>query len=147
MAVKPRRNDGAVWNNASAEADAAQSEIEEVILRNAGADPLRGNYDEANENGRRKYDAANPEAIDQAANKRADRGRAQIVNGEGERDGAATNVKILRDRSKEDAEGVDSNGGLAEEKFYVRDSATFQRSRSLFKSRQSFHCRMSLILV
>ena len=121
MAVKPTRDDGTVRNNASAWADAAHSEIEDVILREAGADPLCGNNNEANEKSRRKHDAANPEAIDQAADKRAYRGHTQIVNREGERDCTATGVKILRDGFEEDAEGIDGNGGLAEKKAHSGD--------------------------
>lgn len=121
MAVKPTRDDRAVRNNASTWADAAHSEIEEVILQEAGADPLCGNNNEANEKSRRKHDAANSEAIDQAANKRADRGLAQIVDSKRERDRTATSVKILRDGFEEDAEGIDSDGRFAEKKAHSGD--------------------------
>jgi hypothetical protein len=43
------------------------------------------------------------------------------VDGEGEGDCTATGVKIPRDGFEEDAEGVDSDGGLAKEKAHGSD--------------------------
>jgi hypothetical protein len=121
MVVKPTGDDGAIWNNAAAWADAAQREIENVILPEAGADPICGNNNKPNEKSRRKHDAANPEAIDQTADKRGDRGQTQIVKGKSKGDGASTDVKILRNGFEENAEGIDGYRGFAEEKAHGGD--------------------------